>query len=250
MVRIVASLVVKNEADRYLKEFLKWNSQWWDDLFVFDDASSDSTRLICSGYGEVVRCHFSVNPFMRNEGEFRSAGWAAMEERMDLKEGDFVFSIDADEFLVGTNKGPDSIRDLLERLAVRLTEEGKNAANIDIPEVWDTCLPLSIRKDGLWTNKKLPRLTKYFRGGEFRNQAMACGSTPTYSYQNMLEGDFDVSLLHFGYAKEQDRIDRYDRYTSLVNHGHNPTHILSILSNPTTKKWVGGETPRLWQTSL
>lgn len=244
--RIVASLVTKNEEYRYLDSFLDWNSPWWDDLFIFDDQSSDDTRHICEQYGIVVERPDVTPPFIEDEAAFRYTAWVLMEERMNLKEGDFIFSIDADEFLVATTDSTESIRSLLEETAGKVLHFDRFAANIDIPEVWDDSYPWMIRKDGLWTNKRLPRLTRYVRDGVFRNKKMGCGSTPTYSYENMLEEDFGVSLLHVGYANEDDRRDRYERYMSLPNHGHNPQHIMSIMSYPRLEEWTGAEVPDLW----
>lgn len=237
---IIASMVLRNEADRYLASCLEWNSQWWDKLFVYDDQSTDATREICSEYTDIVISRpDDVPSFMEDEGRYRSTAWATMIDACDLSEGDWVFSLDADEFLVGALSGGE--HDLKQGLlaAAEICEsEGHNSWNIRIPEVWDVTDNLKLRVDGFWNTMALPRFTRVKSEWEFRNKKMGCGSTPTYSYRNMFKGEF-MKLLHFGYARIQDRQARSDRYLSLVNHGHNPKHINSILSSPTYVDWIG-----------
>jgi hypothetical protein len=56
---------------------------------------------------------------------------------------------------------------------------------------------------------------------------MACGSEPLYARKNPAN-QFDIKMLHFGYATEEDRLEKYDRYISRP--GHNISHIKSIVS--------------------
>ena len=52
--RIIASMVLKNEADRYLRAMLQHNHVWWDDLFVYDDQSTDNSVEIAMEYTDHV----------------------------------------------------------------------------------------------------------------------------------------------------------------------------------------------------
>ncbi len=140
--RIIASLVVYNEADRYLESCLKWNSSWWDELFVFDDQSTDDTVAVCATYTDtVVRRPDHVSSFLDHEGEFRGTAWKTMEQMCGLEDGDWVFCFDADEFVVGG----EHLRDIAE--AARA--QGYNSVDIQIPEIWKLD-PLMRRMDGYW----------------------------------------------------------------------------------------------------
>ncbi len=240
MVKITASLVLRNEADRYLASVLEWNSQWWDELFVYDDQSTDITLSICAEYTDkIVSRPNGITTFMEDEGAYRQAAWGAMIDTCNLSDGDWVFSLDADEFLVG---GDDLYQEL--RGVVRACEaSGSNAWAVPIPEVWDSAGPLRIRTDGFWGTMTLPRLTVIRPEWKFHNKKMGCGSTPSYSYANMFTNEPTLKLLHFGYARDEDRQVRSSRYLALRNHGHNPKHIKSILATPTLKTWEG-QTPR------
>ena len=51
-------------------------------------------------------------------------------------------------------------------------------------------------------------------------------------------------ILHFGYAVQEDREYRYQRYGNDRN--HNRKHIESILKTPSLEDW-SGEVPEFWR---
>jgi hypothetical protein len=223
-----------------------------DGLFIYDEGSTDNTFRISSRYADsIVRRPNDVSTFLEHEGEYRKAAFEAMESSMNLKEGDWIFSFDADEFLSGATSAL-NLRSDLEVLMSMANHVGRDSVNIHIPEVWDVNGPyVMIRTDGFWNQMSLPRLFKYRedwreKGKTFRNKAMGCGSGPQYTYNNMLTNIHTCSLLHFGYAYDEDKYAKSERYLSLPNHGHNPKHIKSILQNPTLKRWEG-MVPHWWR---
>jgi hypothetical protein len=237
--RIIASLVIRNEADRYLESFLKWNSQWWDELFVYDDLSTDDTVEMCSEFSSDI-CHREPDEsgFLQHEGEYRSRAWQVMGREMNLTSEDWVFSVDADEFLV--TKDDSDIKSALTAVIEAAVAASKPCVSVNIPEVWDLSeRPLQVRTDGFWATMRLPRLVRWnAEDGDFHNKPMGCGSTPRSNYTNQLVDD-SIQLLHFGYALEEDRVAKHRRYTSLRDHGHNKNHIESIIKNPVTTNWLG-----------
>lgn len=245
--RIVGSLVVKNEADRYLQSCLGWNSAWWDELFVFDDQSSDKSVEICRRHTDSLETRTERTPtFFEHEGVFRRHAWQIMSDVCNLKSGDWVFSFDADEFLVGATQ-PVDLRLELERLAEHAEQRGLNSVSIPIPEIWSLDEPLKVRTDGFWATMRLPRFCRFIEGSdEWMPKAMGCGSTPLYSYINPLKDVESLRLLHVGWADQGERRARYERYIALKNHGHNPRHIASIVRNPTLKPW-DGQVPHIYR---
>jgi hypothetical protein len=157
---------------------------------------------------------------------------------MGLKQGDWVFCIDADTFTV-TPDGSD-MREAMEKVAIAAGEAGRNTVGIRIPEVWDLdTRPLQLRTDGFWNTMRRPDFVRWNkRDTEFNNKSMGCGSTPKSNYRNQFIDD-SVQMLHFGYAIEEDRIAKHTRYTSLRDHGHNESHIQSIVSRPSLTDWTG-----------
>lgn len=229
--KIHAVLVCKNEEHRYLKAFLEWNSRWWDTLFVYDDQSEDNSFDIAMDYASAgaIR-HEDVPPFSEHEGLFRQASWDIFEVAIQPEEEDWVFCIDADEFVTSHNPKKD-----LEWL----TRRGHDSVLIPIPEVWEIKdnTPL-IRTDLYWAGNAGPRFFRYKPGGQFRTKrAMGCGTSPIYAEKNPLEQE-DVSILHFGYANAEDKEEKYARYLGVAGHGR--SHIHSIRSKrPVLEPWNG-----------
>ena len=237
---IFGLMVMKNEASRYLEKCLEWNRPFVDELFVYDDCSTDSSVEIAKGYATVVRQDGDVG-FMEHEGKFREQAWRAFESEMNPINGDWVLSFDADEMLTTRrSSSPGDVRAELDKVV----DTSGLSVSIEIPflEMFqvDQAGIHSYRIDGFWGTIKAQRFFAYKEGGFFSPKAMGCGSAPTYVSTGPCRGTSrDLLFLHYGYALFDDRTSRYDRYSSLVESGHNPRHIESILQHPTLSRWYG-----------
>lgn len=235
MINVFGMVVMKNEEHRYLQRFIEHHKYLFQDIFVFDDCSTDRTAEICRFNGlKVVE---STGPsFMEHEGQFRYNAWKAFEETIQPTTDDWVFVIDADEFVVGNI---DNTREALVSTIELAEYFGYPVVRMKKDEVWqvegNSCY---VRKDGLWDKVKVNHLFKYEPNGTWNMKTMGCGSAPTYTRVQPFNASH-VSVLHFGYADESDRQEKYERYSSMRNHGHNPNHILSIIRNPKLKKFDG-----------
>ena len=238
VIKIIGSLVVRNEADRYLKECLDHMRPLVDDLFIFDDQSVDNTTEICCQYTEHVYVRADHVPsFVEHEGSFRQYAWNCMNDRIPDKENAWILSFDSDEFLVAE----DDERDMLQK-AVEYAEKNASASvllhfteifKVDKEGLW-------YRTDGFWGKVNGTRLFKWLPNGQWNDKSMGCGSEPTYVSQGRKsDQSFGLNMLHLGYAKDLDKQTKYERYTSLYDHGHNDKHIQSIIQKPTLKVWEG-----------
>ena len=235
MTNVYGLVVAKNEEHRYLKEFIEHHQDIFDGLFLFNDHSTDNTVQICSDYGVLVRDAGSET-FMDHEGEFRFAAWQAFEEAMKPNEQDWVFAIDADEFLVSQEGDPRKALHSTIELAEYLDYI---VVKMKVDEIWDIIdSKCFYRNDGLWNKIKASRLFKYQPNGRWNMKAMGCGSAPTYAKLDPFRTN-NINLMHFGYAREEDRKIKYDRYANLKNHGHNNNHIMSIIRRPVLKQYEG-----------
>lgn len=235
MARVVGSIVVKNEADRYLEKALSNALSYLDEIFVYDDRSDDESAEIALSLGcRTVRRPEDKPSFMEHEGEFRQSAWNAFVRVMGLREGDWVFSFDADEFLVADDRSFEAaISSALQRNA--------SGVIIPIPEIFEVNEEgLFARQDGFWGQIRGSRLFPFRHFGFFEDKSMGCGSEPTYVRNGYLSNqNYGITLLHLGYAREEDRVAKYERYSSLPDHGHNSDHIESILKPPVLRKWEG-----------
>jgi hypothetical protein len=239
---IFGSLVIKNEADRYLEACLRHMRPFLDDLFVWDDQSDDASVEIASEYGRVVVRPDDVPAWIEHEGNYRFAAWQEFERTISPEEGDWVLSFDADEFLVCVEDDFSDVRQKLVEATAYADHHGKVGVVLPFPEIFGTKHrdTLMVRTDGLWDTIRGPRLFRYQPNGVWSNKAMGCGSEPTYvSRGTVSTQNLELTMLHLGYADPGDHAERHARYSELFDHGHNNKHIQSIITTPTLVPWDG-----------
>jgi glycosyltransferase involved in cell wall biosynthesis len=230
-------LVTKNESSRYLQKFIEHHN-FFDDVFVYDDRSDDQTVELARSAGWRVVIRQEDEPsFMEHEGKFRFNSWKSFEENMHPEYGDWILSIDADEFII-TESDLTIKENILEEIK-KAEDANHHLIRILRREIWKMdetgCF---LRVDGFWKNDIIYRLFKYKENGTWSKKPMGCGSAPTYVGMNGRLSQ-NLFVLHFGYTNSDDRQTRYDRYISLPDHGHNDQHIKSIIKNPVLKKYSG-----------
>lgn len=234
---IYGLMVTKNEEHRYLEQALDWLDNYVDQIFVYDDASTDRTREIAAGYGVVVPRQVTVPTFLDHEGRFRQGALRSLETVCQPTEDDWVFIADADEFFVAF---PDDLDSLIEH-----TEPHHIAVRIRVHSVWTIeDGVLYHRVDGPWSTIYEPRLWKWRPHLSFADVPMGCRNEPVLVTMNPGLVSYPLTnsaILHYGYASPADRATRYRRYTSEVSaHGHSPTFIESITdARGQWESWAG-----------
>jgi hypothetical protein len=233
MTRVIAHMVAKDEAGRYLRDSLAWLSTFVDDIHVYDDRSADDTADVAASSGAIVKTRPVDSPsFMEHEGLFRQAAWLDMEEQLRPSPDDLVVSVDADEFMVSS--GVDE-RTALDYLA---TIDEWQVCRVNVVEVYDGYGDiLYARTDGYWGSISGCRIARWRPGGIFQNRRMGCGSLPYRSTAEDEIYDAGLAILHMGYVRQEDRLEKHARYSSVP--GHNPRHVASILSRPVLERWDG-----------
>lgn len=238
--RVIANMVTKNEADRYLDSCLTNLNQYVDDIFIYDDKSEDDTVALAEHYDAHVLVRDDRTPSFREaEGFFRYRGWMSMVEATGIRYGDWVLNIDADEFIV----------DNLQALLLQAEDELSTAVNFKIHEIW-SLNPFLKRVDGFWDTITGVRLVRYDSNQDqhFRHTGMASGSIPQYGFARVLDAvEKRCCILHCGYADSDDKKVKYDFYSSKTENGHNNKHIQSIMF-PGQLTHVGvGNVPKIWR---
>lgn len=233
--KLVASVIVRDELDRYLIPFLSHLTGFVDEIRLLDDGSTDgwADRLSAESKAapvdldriHVLRSESSV--FFENEGAARQAllSWTLEGEPTH------VLAIDADEFVADG----ETLRMLVER------RPDVPAWTLTMQEIWkvaDECL--CVRQDGGWRPHEVPILyavpTGRRRDSSFSiaDRKLAPGREPTYVkglYRQHRAVPTGTEILHFGWTCERDRVARHARY---VTHDggrfHQSTHLKSILA--------------------
>lgn len=224
---IIAQMVGKNEALRFLPEVLERLSTQVDKIIFTDDCSDDNTAEIASKYAEVFTTNKTL--FTENEGNLRSQAWKNLEKF--AKEGDWILAIDCDELLYHENN--------LE-LSDVLASSAFDVVNVRFFHMWNQT---QYRVDKLWAPTNSSRIFRYRNGGTFFDRKLACGSEPTYIQDWLRTRNYwfhsGLVMKHLGYVKDEDKFAKYERYMTLdKGEFHNIKHIESIIDqNPVLMNW-------------
>lgn len=225
--RLVASMIVHNELDRYLLESIEC-LRFCDAIAVYSDGSTDGTvdrmfELVDEGWSEVCP-RVGDRAFYQHEGQARQR---ALDFAMEL-EPTHILVVDGDEIV----EGGDRIRAAIER------EPGRPAWSLCMEEVWGCDAGgLSIRQDGGWAAHPVPILYRVasFPNARLADRALASGRVP----MEVGRGSKFVgaSIFHFGWARVAERQARHSRY---VEHDggkfHRSQHLESIMWDDTRVK--------------
>lgn len=223
--RIIGYTCLKNEMHRYLPDFFEYYQDFLDDWFVLDDQSDDGSFELAQEYATTVRRPSDVPSFMEHEGKFRQYGWNKMTELLNPNKTNWIFYVDADEFLYEKH----TTRALIERLEVMY-----DGLEVHIPDLHgvDEDGKLFQRTDGFWDQNRSVRFMKYRESGFKRgNRQAACGP-PDYAIRIYRAYQDNLKLYHFGYIKDEDKEAKYARYAGADNFGHHGEHIESIIKEP------------------
>jgi glycosyltransferase involved in cell wall biosynthesis len=224
---LIAQMIARNEADRYLKDVLDRLSEQVDVISFTDDCSDDNTLELAESYDKVVATRTDEPTFSVHEGRLRSFAWRHLETIANP--GDWILAIDADEMFY-----PGDSLDLM------LGQDRYDVLSVRFYHMWDE---KHYRFDKAWKPTRSSRLFRFQEGGRFRDRALACGSEPTYVMNLIQKRRFfthtGFRMKHLGYVKDIDKISKYDRYMTLDGGDyHSLNHIKSIVDlSPKLKEW-------------
>lgn len=221
--KLVASVICRNELGRYLAPFVAHLLEFCDEIRVLDDGSTDGSFewLAIPGNERVFGSRLATDSFFDHEGAARQR---LLEWTLE-GEPTHILAIDADEF----------VSDGAALRAACEADQGPGAWAVGIEEVWKADPEhLWIRQDGGWgLQSRSPLLYRVpaQRGSEWRimDRALACGREPL-AVRKIRARPVDATVLHFGWAREEERAARYQRY---VEHDggkfHARAHLDSIM---------------------
>jgi glycosyltransferase involved in cell wall biosynthesis len=206
--RVLLSLLVKNEAGRFLPEVLTHAASCVDHVLIVDDGSSDDTVALCRHLlrrtpHTIVELGTST---FHDEHRLRRQQW---ELARSLRP-DWVLCLDADE--VFEPRMTKALRSLVD-------QDSHDAVAFRLFDFWDQD---HYRDDALWSAHRtfrpflvrvLPTLTD-----DFQRSAQHCGRWPLAA--SLLRTALsDVRLKHLGWSRPDDRRRKYERYQRLDPNG-------------------------------
>lgn len=216
--KLAASMIIRDEGDRYLKPAIEHLLTFCDEVRVVDDGSPGRDLNWLQEQEGVYWIHNGGPTFFEHEGRAR-------QELLEwtLASGpDYVLSIDADEF-VGE---PNIVR--------KMVEQGGPVYTLQMEEVWRADEHLHIRVDHQWRPRPCPILWRAPSSTDsdiwkIPDVQLACGREPL-AVRRTRAAVSGASVYHFGWACEADRVERAQRYFEHdQGRFHKDAHLQSIL---------------------
>lgn len=217
--KLVASLIVKNEMGRYLTESVPALLEFCDEVRVLNDRSTDGSDEWLVNLDDRVNVSDLYNTtFFENEGAARQVllDWTLKANPTH------VLAIDADEFVADGH------------LLRRVVERSTGLWSLTMEEVWEIdgdCL--CVRGDGGWRPHEVPivySVDASSRVWKIPDRKLACGRVPGNVLMRKRAVMSGTEVLHFGWTNEAERVARHHRYV-VADGGrfHASAHLDSIM---------------------
>ncbi len=202
--KVVLSMVVHNEAGKYLKTILENAKQYVDAVLIIDDASTDNTVEEC----EEVLKDFPHNivknkvSLFSQEYKLRRLQW---DETVKMKPT-WILTLDADEI-------PE--KDFKQKLNAMINNKDIDIFNFRLFDLWND---KQYRSDSLWNSHNNYRtyLVRYQpkMKVKYLKKNQHCGTFP-YTIRFLPSANVDVRIKHYGWVDEESRKAKYERYMKL-----------------------------------
>lgn len=207
-VRVLLSMLVRNERGRYLERAIAAALPYIDEALILDDASDDGTPEIAA---ECLRGlpHRIVRLPTRgfhDEWRLRTLQW----QLAAFHRPDWILNLDADEIL---EPGPAT------ELRARVRQDHADAVALRLHDFWDE---EHYRDDRWWSAHHRPAifLARWFPGIDtsWRETPQHCGRWPLAVFDRPALVA-ETRLCHMGWARQEDRRAKHARYQRLDPEG-------------------------------
>lgn len=229
--KITLSMCVKNEASAYLSKMLSSCKEYIDYAVIIDDASADNTVEVCEQILNSVPHTIVKNKIslFATEWKLRMLQWA---ETIKTKP-EWILFLDADQIFEDSFKL--QIRDILS------SDESICVYKFRLYDMWDDC---HYRSDPLWTAHHhyeafMLRYDPSFKYFFTRKTNQHCGHMPS-NVKYLKSRCSDLRLKHYGWANEEKRKEKFNRYMELDPEGKDGSFLKyqSVLDeNPHLVEW-------------
>lgn len=223
MPKLTVMMIVRNEADRYLKRCLASLQEFADNIIILDDASEDDTPGICRSYPGVKLYSQAHSLFLTDESELRRKLWDYTLENKP----EWILALDADEFLEES---------FVKELPFLLKQKGFKAIGFRLFDCWGD--EDNFRVDGIWNPwlrgfsvylvKYQPQLESVWPGLKFH-----CGRLPL-AYRQLPYYESEIRIKHLGWSNPSDIKAKYERAVRQdpTNQYMRREHYESIICSP------------------
>lgn len=231
--KIIGLTLIKNEEQKFLKNWLKNNEEVIDFHIFLDNGSSDNTINIIK---QLYKTKFIIisdsKEFVTNEQYLRNKLWEECRKYATID--DWIFAIDADEFL-------DKKHMILLKKDLPIFNKNIESVNFNLLDMWNS---EEYRCDGQWSPSKYTLLYRY-KNVQYQNvrklsNKLHAGRNPNYiNHKKSIHSH--INILHMPYTSDKLRREKYDFYTKNAPNQKLNNHALSILDiEPNLKKIYSG----------
>lgn len=228
--RITLSMAVKNESKRYLREVLTSAKSYITDAVIIDDASTDDTVKICKEILCDIPLKIVQNPTSKfnNEITLRMQQW----NETIATDPDWIVFLDADQIFES------QFSTMIEPY---LSVDYIDAFQFRLYDFWDEN---HYREDNYWNahlrfNTFMVRYRPELPYIWNTQTPQHCGSFPSTATM-FLSFQSPIRLKHYGWAKAEDRLEKYKRYELLdpgAIYGIKEQYESILDPNPHLVKW-------------
>jgi GT2 family glycosyltransferase len=227
--KITLSMIVKNEAGRYLKQVLESLKGHIDEAVIIDDASSDDTINMCRDILKEIPVHLIQNDksMFASEVDLRKKQW---DETVKTNP-DWILNIDADEILENN---------FWVNAQKLINDRDYDLYCFRLYDMWNET---QYREDKYWNAHSIyrPFLMRYQPDFKYiwNDAAQHCGRFPINT-SSIPKTTSEFRVKHFGWATPVDREEKYKRYQLLDSDaifGIKEQYDSILDSNPNLIKW-------------
>ena len=200
--RLTLSMVVKNEANGYLRRVLESARKYISDAVIIDDASTDTTVEVCQEVLRGIPLHLVRNSESKFSNEYllRKQQW----DETVKQNPDWILALDADEIF----------EKRFEKDVEKLLLD--NEVDIYYFPPFDLWSEWYYRSDSLWNahTRYAPFLVRYKPEITYRwnEAALHCGRFPSTILEFPRQKISGFRLKRYGWSTPELRLDKYHRY--------------------------------------